>query len=480
MQRQESDSRPFGDHAGFRRHAKSAGLAASGRSLLACAILALAAPLTARADVLIDNVDGFTLDAEGRVQRFNGLLIGDDGRVEQLLQRSDKRPGKVDFALNGRGRVLMPGFVDANVDLIGLGFSLTTRSAPASVQPRPEDRDVALAEAQQALLARGVTAVTDMGTTIEDWQTFRRAGDLGTLRLRVMAYAEGVEAMTLIGGPGPTPWLYEDRLRLAGVRLVLDGPLARQEALLAAPYADAPQKKVAPRLSDTQLRNLMSRAAMDNFQPAVEAHGDAAAAAVLDAIGELAQTYRGERRWRIELGEVVAPADVARLAAAGVVTTMAPLRQFADRGAAEAALGPVGVGAAYAWKSLGDGGARLAFGAGGTALPDPFAALALAITRADADGQPFGGWQPDQRLTREAALAALTADAAFAGFADGRFGRLARGQRADFIFVDRDPLLAGAADLRAARVLETWIGGKLIWRAKEQPAATSAGPADSR
>ena len=98
-------------------------------------------------------------------------------------------------------------------------------------------------------------------------------------------------------------------------------------------------------------------------------------------------------------------------------------------------------------------------------LPDPFAGLAAAITRQDEKGEPFGGWQPQERLTREAALAAYTSGAAWAGFAEKRFGRLAPGQRADFLLVDRDPLLASPADLRATKIFECWIGGIKAWSA---------------
>ncbi|MFA7603920.1 MAG: amidohydrolase family protein [Novosphingobium sp.] len=429
---------------------------------MAFALLFLAAP--ARADTLIDNVNGMTLDREGRVERFNGLLVGDDGRIAQLLRRADKRPGKVDFKVDGKGRTVIPGLIDSHIRLMPFGLALLTDARP-DAQPRPEDRDQALAKAQRALLARGITAVADMGTTIEDWQTYRRAGDASALGLRIMAYAEGVDAMILIGGPGPTPWLYDDRLRLNGVRLALDGPLMARAAALKAPYADAPAAKGGLRLGETQLRNLMSRAAMDNFQAAVEAHGDKAGAAVLDALDELADTYKGDRRWRIEAAEAFDPADLPRLAGKGVVVSMQPQQAALGATIAEARLGPARAAGAYAWKSFAGAGAALAFGSDGA--PDPFAALATAITRQGADGEPYGGWQPQERLTREAALAAWTAGAAWAGFAEGRFGRLAEGQRADFLLVDRDPLLATPAELRGLRVLQTWAGGKLVYQAGE-------------
>ncbi len=440
------------------------------RSAVSLLSLVLAAT-PALADTLIDNVNGMSFDREGKVERFTGLLLGDDGRIEQVLQRSDKRPGKVDYKVDGKGRSVIPGLIDSHIRLMPLGLSLLTEARP-SAQPRPEDRDQAFLKAQQALLAHGVTAVTDMGTTIEDWQTYRRAGDAGTLQIRVIAYAEGIDAMVLIGGQTQSPWLYDDRLRLTGVKLTLDGPLMTRAAALKTPYADAPTSKVALRLNDTQLKNLMSRAAMDNFQIAVEASGDKAGGAVLDALTELSETYKGDRRWRIENAEVLDPADLPRLTGKGAVVSMQPDQAASGGTIAEARLGPARVAGAYAWKSIAGAGAVLAFGSGApTSVADPFAGLATAITRQRADGEPFGGWQPQERLTRESALAAYTAGAAWAGFAEGHFGRLAKGQRADFLLLDRDPLLATPSDLRATRVVQTWVGGKLMYQAKDVPEA---------
>ena len=437
----------------------------------ACALLAC----PAHADVLIDNVNGLTLDAEGKVERFNGVLVGDDGRIEQVLERRDKRPGNVDYSYDGKGRVLIPGLIDSHVQLMKLGLSLLTHDAPASgplPPPRPEDRDVALANAQQLLLEHGISTVADMGTTIEDWQTYRRAGDLGSLRIRIAAYADGTEAMALIGGPRPTPWLYDDKLRLNGVALVLDGSLEARSAALKAPYADDPKTKGKTGYTETQLKNVMSRAAIDNFQVAVTAVGDAAIARVLDAIDELSETYQGDRRWRIEQAEVVDPADLPRFGQHDIAVSMRPLAEAQERTIAEARLGAERLGDAFAWKSLANAGAVLAFGSGAPdEAPRPFAGMATAITRQDASGQPFGGWQPQERLTREAALAAYTTGGAHAAFAEGRLGRIARGQRADFVLVDLDPLLATPDELRSMRVLQTWVGGELVYEAKEAQAA---------
>lgn len=556
------------------------------RTTFTALALVMAAP--AAADTLVDNVDGMTIDAAGQVERFTGILVGDDGRIEQVFKRGEKRPAKTDYFVDGKGRTMIPGLIDAHLHVMGIGFGALTLDLsetkslaeaqdkikayaaahpdrpwiigrgwnqelwqlgrfptaaeldaavsdrpvwlsrvdghagwantkalaaaevsaaskdpaggrierlagtmkPAGVMvdaaselvdrvvppPRPEDRDLAFATAQQILAKRGVTAAADMGTSIEDWQTFRRAGDNGTLSLRIMAYAAGTEQMALIGGPGPSPWLYDDRLRLNGVKLYLDGALGSRGASLKAPYADSPGNKGLRITTDTQLKNLMSRAAIDRFQVAAHAIGDEANAALLTAIEELSLTYSGDRRWRIEHAQVVDPADFARFGKHGIVASMQPVHQTSDRLMAEARLGPNRLTGGYAWKSLATTGAKLAFGSDAPVeLPDPFAGLAAAFTRQGEDGQPFGGWQPLERVTREAALAAYTADAAWAGFAEGRFGRIARGQRADFLLIDRDPLLASPTDLRATRVLQTWIGGRITYNAETE--AKSPAPA---
>jgi predicted amidohydrolase YtcJ len=109
---------------------------------------------------------------------------------------------------------------------------------------------------------------------------------------------------------------------------------------LKVPYADAPSTRGLKITSDTQLRNMMSRAALDKFQVAVHAIGDEANAAVLTAIEDMAATYTGDRRWRIEHAQVLGPADIARLGKHGIIASMQPAHQTSDRVMAEARLGP--------------------------------------------------------------------------------------------------------------------------------------------
>ena len=547
--------------------------------LSAVASLAAIASTPALADQLVENVEGVRIDENGKIDRFNALWIGDDGRVLAVLDRDDTRPRDVDYQVDGGGRIVMPGLIDAHAHVMGVGFGALTldlseteslaealeairvfaaendsrpwilgrgwnqekwglgrfptaaeldsvvadkpvylqrvdghagwantkameaagitekTAAPAGGRierlagsrkpsgvfvdaaeglvtkavpdPRPTERDLALVEAQKRFHALGITAVADMGTTIEDWQTFRRAGDMGRLSLRIMAYAAGPDAMELIAGSRPTPWLYDDRLRMNGVKLYLDGALGSRGAWLKQPYADDPGNTGLPLMSGTQLRNILVRAATGQFQPAIHAIGTAANADALQAIHDIAESFPGDRRWRVEHAQIIDPADIAMFGKHGIVASVQPIHQTSDRLMAEARLGSARLAGAYPWASIAATGARLALGSDAPVeSPDPFAGLATAFTRMDAAGEPFGGWLPQERLTREQALAGFTADAAYAGFAEGRFGRLVEGERADFIFVDRDPMLASPQELRDTKVLETWIGGIKVYDAK--------------
>ncbi len=426
----------------------------------------------AAADILVDNVAGLTLDETGAVETFSAVLVGTDGRIVEVLNDKSKRPGKVEYRIDGEGRVMIPGLIDSHANAMELGLALLKAKAgfegDPQGEPRPEDRDLAFAEAQDLFLKAGITTVADIGTTIEDWQSYRRSGDRGALRIRLVAYAEGVEDMALIGGPGPTPWLYEGRLQQNGVVITLDGPLETRSAWLKTPYADSPSETGRPLTNEVRLKNMMSRAAIDNFQIAVRAHGNAGVSATLDAFDELSKTYKGDRRWRIEGANVIDSVDAQRIGQAGIFASMQPGRLGIESATAPQLLGPERLAQVQRWRSLSDSGARLVFGSGTRGeAPRPFALMALAMSRRTGSDAPFGGWQPQERISREEALAAFTTGASQALFANGRLGRIAPGLAADFLFIDRDPLLASPEQLAETQVLETWISGVKVYDASD-------------
>ncbi|QLC25090.1 amidohydrolase family protein [Parasphingopyxis algicola] len=548
------------------------------RRIGALASLALAAfllPAPAQADALIDNANGYTLDADGNLIRFTGLLFDvETGRVTRLLDRNDDRPRELDFRHDAQGQTVIPGLIDAHGHLMGLGYNAiqldlsdttslseamarlaqysaenptlrwvvgrgwnqerwgldrfptaadlnaavsdrpvwlvrvdghagvansaamaeagvtASAQAPAGGRierdgrepngvfvdaamalveraiptPQPPVRDMALRKAQELLLSYGVTTMHDMGTSADDWGVLRRAGDRNLLQIRVISYANALDTLLDIAGDAMTPWLYDGRLRMVGLKIYGDGALGSRGALLNAPYADAPGETGLALIDGIALRNRLSRLSLDRFQAAIHAIGDGANREALAAIEELASRYNDDRRWRIEHAQVVDPADLPRFGRNGIIASMQPVHQTSDRLMAEARLGPNRLTGAYAWNSMLRNGSRLAFGSDfPVENPSPFPGLAVAISRQDAAGQPAGGWQAHERVSLQQAFAAFTTDAAFAGFAEDQVGRLGEGLYADFLILDRDIFDATAEEIRATQVAETWIGGERTW-----------------
>ena len=539
-------------------------------------VLALIAALVASpafADTWIDNVNGLQVGADGKLQRFTGLLIGDDGKVVQTTGPRDDI-GVRGQRINGEGRTLLPGLIDAHGHVMGLGLAalqldLVGTSSVADLQkrlsayaaarpndpwvsgrgwnqelwsearfptaadldaavsdrpvvlervdghalvvngaalkaagitsatkdpvggkierdsngnptgllvdaamdlvgskvppPTPEQLAQAIAKAQEQLLSVGITAAADMGTSASDWAAMQSAGQTGRLNVRIMGYAYDVQNMRAVVPNGPTPWLFDDRLRMGGVKLYADGALGSRGAWLKQPYADKDTTGLQF-LKDAELRAKADEAASHGLQVAVHAIGDAANAQVISTYEQLSQKYGKDRRWRIEHFQIADPADIPRLAPAGIIASMQPTHQTSDRLMAEKRLGPKRLAGAYAWQSVLKSGARIAFGSDfPVESPNPFPGLAAAISRQDMNGQPPGGWLPNERVSLEQALSGFTRDAAYAGFAEQKFGALEPGKWADFIIVDRDVSKVDPQALARTQVLETWVAGKKVW-----------------
>ena len=327
--------------------------------------------------------------------------------------------------------------------------------------PTSDAMDRGLEKAEDFLLSNGITTVADMGTSKASWEAMQRRGASGRLRIRFIAYADGSQPLAV---GNPTGWLFSDRLRMAGVKLYADGALGSRGAFLKQPYADKPDTRGLSFLSDAQLREQAESAAWRGFQLAVHAIGDAANAQVITVYEALSKTYGTDRRWRIEHFQIVDPADIPRLAPAGIIASMQPTHQTSDRLMAEKRLGRDRLAGAYAWQSALRSGARIAFGSDfPVESPNPFHGLAAAVSRQDMNGQPPGGWLPAERVSFARALSGFSRDAAYAGFAEDKIGALEPGKWADFILVDRDVSTVDPQALARTQVLETWVAGKKVW-----------------
>jgi predicted amidohydrolase YtcJ len=547
--------------------------------VIAIAAVLLAAP--ASADTLITNVNGIQVGADGKLQHFGALLIDDNGRVRSVGKTAAPKQFRHDRLIDGKGRTLLPGFVDAHGHVMDLGFAalhldLTGTSSLADLQqrlreyaaahpndrwligfgwnqeswpdkkfptaadldavvadrpvllervdshavlansaamraagitpstpapvggniinglfvdtarelidkavPAPTDtqRDEAFEKAQEILLGSGVTGAGSMSTTVDDWNTFRRAGDAGRMQVRLMVYLlddflpAGVDPFATV--PKPTGWLYGGHLRALGVKFFADGALGSRGAWLKRPYADKPDSTGNRLHSDAELRATEDAAAARGFQIATHAIGDAANAQAIANYEWLNGKYGPNRRWRIEHAQIVDCADLPRIGRAHIIASMQPTHQTSDRLMAEKRLDPARLKCAYAWQSMLRTGAKLAFGTDfPVESPNPFPGLSAAISRQDISGQPPGGWYPAERLSLEQALSAYTRGAAYAGFAEDRIGSLEPGKWADFVIVDRDPTKVSPQELARTQVLETWVGGKKVFA--REPSVSAA------
>ena len=324
-----------------------------------------------------------------------------------------------------------------------------------------EDR--ALDAAMRYVAAQGVTAVHNMGTW-NDLAVFERAHAAGRLRTRIYAVVplatwERLRDTVAARGRGDA-WL-----RIGGLKGFVDGSLGSHTAAMLEPFTDAPTDRGLFVTPPESLYARTSGADAAGLQVIVHAIGDRAIRTQLDVYERVAREHGArDRRFRIEHAQHVDPADLPRFAALGVVASMQPYHAIDDGRWAEKVIGPERAKGTYAFRSLLDAGARVAFGSDWfVAPPTPLEGIYAAVTRRTLDDRHPGGWVPEQRITVEEALRAYTVGAAYASFDEGERGVLERGRLADFAIVDRDLTRVPPETIRDAHVVMTVVGGRVVY-----------------
>jgi predicted amidohydrolase YtcJ len=177
-------------------------------------------------------------------------------------------------------------------------------------------------------------------------------------------------------------------------------------------------------------------------------------------------------RNRVEHAQIIALEDIPRFAELGVIASMQATHATSDMNMAEDRIGPARVKGAYAWRKLLDAGAVIANGSDfPVELPNPMHGLYASVSRQGRDGLPEGGWYPEEGLTRAETLHSFTLAAAYAAHQEDRLGSLEPGKWADFIVVDRDFFEIPQAEIDDIQVLQTWVGGELIYERCADPQA---------
>ncbi|HZW10262.1 MAG TPA: amidohydrolase [Phycisphaerales bacterium] len=350
--------------------------------------------------------------------------------------------------------------------------SLIARVVPEGLAGSAEE---CILKAQEMCLAAGLTGVHDAGVSPAEVDVYAGLESQGKLKIRVYAMLHAPDAPNFFEFRAPIDTF---KLSVYSAKAYMDGAMGSRGAWLLEPYADrsaGPDGRPYTGLAVTQpdaLEELARHALAHNYQLCTHAIGDRANREVLDAYERaLASADRPEGspepRFRIEHAQLLDREDLPRFAELGVIASMQPTHCTSDMRWVDARVGPERAEGAYAWASLLKSGATLAFGSDfPVESHNPFLGIYAAITRQNGDGQPQGGFHPDERLTREEAVRAFTLGAAYAAFWDERIGTLEGGKLADFIVLDRDIMTCDAAEIPQTRVLKTYSFGELVYEAK--------------
>lgn len=360
------------------------------------------------------------------------------------------------------------GFIHRDVDGIASGVLIDrAMELVQSMVPEPSHPVMAQAvrEAIAVMTRHGLTGVHDAGVSRDTLALYLELieRDEFDTRAYVMVPGAGEHLEWLCArGPVVEP---TGKLVARSVKLFEDGALGSRGAALLADYSDDPGNRGLLFQAAEPLREDIERVLRCGLQVAVHAIGDHGNRAVLDALEQaLPRVPDNPGRHRIEHAQVLDEQDLARFGQLGIIAAVQPTHATSDMYWAGARLGPGRLHYAYAWRSLLDSGARLALGSDfPVEKVNPMLGLHAAVTRQDADGWPEGGWQPQERITREEALRGFTLDAAWAGFMESDVGSLSPGKYADFVVLDRDVMTVPEQEMTEVQVLETWLGGKPIF-----------------
>ncbi|MGE5413134.1 MAG: amidohydrolase, partial [Syntrophomonadaceae bacterium] len=364
------------------------------------------------------------------------------------------------------GRILRRADGSPSGVLVDNAMALVEAAVPT---PTAADRERWLAEGAAACARAGLTEIQDASAYDADGiGALERLAARDALPIRVYAtvsfdpatraafFARGIR----VGGG-------RDFLTVRALKAFADGALGSRGAALLDDYAD----EAGSRGLDVTPPESLAEAAVDarrhGWQLWIHAIGDRGNRNALDAYAkaaaEVPHAPAGGERPRIEHAQVIAPGDFPRFAALGVIASIQPTHGTSDMPWAIERLGPQRLRGAYAWRTLLQAGARLAGGSDAPVESErPLLGFYAAVTRQDLAGNPPGGWEPGQRLSRREALGLFTSDAAYAAFEEATRGRIAEGFDADLTIFGKDPMTVPEREIPDLPVAMTIVDGRLV------------------
>ncbi len=334
--------------------------------------------------------------------------------------------------------------------------------------PSAEEVDGALRAAMRYAAEQGVTSVQDMSATAEVMAGYQRLLGRGELTVRVYAH-QPLAGFERLADLGVRAGFGGEKLKIGGLKAFADGSLGSTTALFFEPYVDAPQTAGLPSdemIPESKLRDRILAADRAGLQVAVHAIGDKANHLVLGMFEEAAKRHGArDRRFRIEHAQHLRREDIGRFGKLGVVASMQPYHAIDDGRWAEKRIGAERARGSYAFRSLLEAGAVLAFGSDWYVAPmEPLMGIYAAATRRTLDGKRPEGWVPEEKISVEEALRAYTWGSAYAAFDERIKGTIEVGKLADLAVLSEDILSVDPAQLNRARVVMTVFDGRVVYR----------------
>jgi predicted amidohydrolase YtcJ len=359
-------------------------------------------------------------------------------------------------------------------------FKDAAKSLIERAQPHPSMEHIlsALKAAQDYASENGVTSVQDMGVftaqgvdtmadVIRGYQTLEKRGEL---RVRVSTHLPLVDWKRLASA-GIMADFGTEKLQVGALKSFADGSLGSTTAWFFEPYSDAPNVSGIPSpelLHPDKMYEEMRSADKAGLQLAVHAIGDRAIRAILDMFERLERDEgNSDRRLRIEHAQHVSPADIPRFAKLHVIASMQPYHAIDDGRWADKRIGPERIKTTYAFRSLLDAGAVLAFGSDWFVAPmNPLVGIYAAATRRTLDGKHPNGWVPQQKISVAEAVHAYTMGSAYASLEDGIKGSIEPGKLADLAVLSDDIFNVDPVEIQNAKIQMTIFDGKVIFERK--------------
>jgi predicted amidohydrolase YtcJ len=338
---------------------------------------------------------------------------------------------------------------------------------PASFEERLE----AARAASNYAASLGVTSVQDVsaGTDVGVYQTLL---DHGELKTRIYAVSPLPDWQRL-ARTGVRAHFGSEMLRVGGLKGFADGSLGSTTALFYEPYRDDPSTSGIAgdeMYPEGAMLERVREADRAGLQILIHAIGDRANDVIL-SIYEQVERENGkrDRRFRIEHAQHLRPQDIQRFARDQVIASMQPYHAIDDGRWAEKRIGKERAKTTYAFRSLLDSGATLAFGTDWTVAPlNPLLTVYAAVTRRTIDGKNPKGWVPEQKISVEETVRAYTMGSAYAEFQENVKGSISVGKLADLVLLSRDIFKIDPKEIENVKVVWTMVDGRLVYEARDR------------